>query len=820
MSIAPLAAEVSVFHGKTATAPAEQLTLGAMLERIRTSAYRTWIDLLRQCREEQGEEQYKAAKGNSVAFTPCCALTSRAQKRPWSEKLVSTTGIVHYDIDGLADAAAARAALAHDDRVVFAFVSPSGHGLKVGVAAEGITGPDTYTTVWAALKADFAQRYPALSVSTDINVKFLHALCFVSDDPDLYVNPAAVPFVMPPSVPTSVRIRPTPSGTREVSEYERVQEALRYIDADPREIWLAVGMALHSTGEGWARGLWDEWSQRSEKYDARDQDQKWAGFVEEGGRKLGTLFALAKKYGWSPPKGKKRASAPASVPFMGQMPSASAPAGTTEGAPVPSSAAGPPRQAVDPDTLLTDNLNARALVRDHGKDFRYSYAWDSWLAWTEHHWQRDTAGAVMQFAKQTIKGMAQQITSLETPESKALLKHIHSSLSTARLKAMLAQTQDEPGIPVQPEDLDCDPWLLNCTNGTVDLRTGERYDHRKEDLLTKCLDIPYDKTATCPTWLKFLWRIMGGTVTPDDPDMASGELEQRELADTQAAEMIAFLQRAVGYTLTGSVEEQVAFLLHGPTKTGKSTFLGTLRALLGPYAKQADMRTFMYKERNEIRNDIAALAGSRLVSALESQKARRLDEALVKQLTGGMDTMTARFLYEEEFTFKPQFKLFLATNHKPHVDRDDDAIWERLRLIPFTVQIPVDDRNKRLEAELLRELPGILAWAVQGCLTWQRDGKLGEPPVVKKATKAYQDEMDEVSGFLAECCVQDARYQVQAVPLHQAFQTWCESTGKQGLTRKAFTEAMEKRQFKKHPSNYVWWLGVRLRQDGDPELST
>jgi hypothetical protein len=318
------------------------------------------------------------------------------------------------------------------------------------------------------------------------------------------------------------------------------------------------------------------------------------------------------------------------------------------------------------DVLLTDTFNAVAFIADHGPRVRYCHPWKAWLVWTGTHWQRDTTGEVMRLAKETVKKLVCRIDVLtDEKQIGELLAHIKASLSTAKLKALIENAQSEKGIAIQPGELDADPWLLNCANGTLDLRTGEIHTHRQADMLTKCLTIPYDPEARYPQWIAFLEKAMGGD-----------------------AELTVFLQRALGYSLTGSTREQCFFLLHGPTKTGKSTFVNIAKAALGPYATQAETSTFLHKDRDTVRNDLADLVGMRFVSAIETDEGKRLAEALIKQLTGGTDTVKARFLFEEYFEYRPQFKVFLATNHLPKINARDDAIWERVHRIPFLVQIP------------------------------------------------------------------------------------------------------------------------------------
>ena len=242
-----------------------------------------------------------------------------------------------------------------------------------------------------------------------------------------------------------------------------------------------------------------------------------------------------------------------------------------------------------------------------------------------------------------------------------LARHALKSEAEGRLRAMVNLAKTEPSIPVKQSMLDADPWLLNCQNGTIDLRTGKLLAHHRSNLCTKEVPIAFDSDAKCPTWIAFLGRVM---------------------ADNRA--LVRFLQRAVGYALTGMTSEQVLFFLYGTGANGKSTFIETCRNLVGDYAQQADFDTFMPKEKGHPRNDLARLAGARFVAAVEAAQGRQLAENVIKQATG-CDVITARFLYHESFEYSPQYKLFLVANHKPVIVGTDEAIWRRIRLIPFTV---------------------------------------------------------------------------------------------------------------------------------------
>ncbi|MDP9470657.1 MAG: phage/plasmid primase, P4 family [Chloroflexota bacterium] len=420
---------------------------------------------------------------------------------------------------------------------------------------------------------------------------------------------------------------------------------------------------------------------------------------------------------------------------------------------------------------LTDMGNAERLRRRHGHDLRYCKPWNSWLIWDGQRWAKDDAGHIVRLAKETVRAIYAEAADASDDEArKTIAKHALRSEGEARVRAAISLAESEPGIPTTPDQLDQHRWLLNVRNGTLDLRSGELRAHDRGDLLTQLAPLAYDPDASCPTFLAFLERIMAGNEG-----------------------LIRFLQRAIGYSLTGDTSERVLMILHGEGRNGKSTLLEVVRGILGGYAVRTPTETLLAKRDSTIPNDIAKLKGARFVSASESDEGRRLDEAKIKDLTGG-DTISARFMRGEWFDFLPEFKLWLGTNHKPVIRGTDRAIWDRIRLVPFAVRIPDEEQDKQLRVKLLTEAPGILAWAVRGCLDWQRDG-LGEPQEVKTATAGYRAEMDVLGAFLEDCCIIASNAQCPAKDLYAAYQTWCEETGEKALTQKAVGQRLGERGF-------------------------
>ncbi|MGB8065196.1 MAG: phage/plasmid primase, P4 family [Candidatus Sulfotelmatobacter sp.] len=366
----------------------------------------------------------------------------------------------------------------------------------------------------------------------------------------------------------------------------------------------------------------------------------------------------------------------------------------------------------------TDIGNAERFVEQYMDVVRYCASDGRWLIWSGNSWQSDATELVVFFAQSTVKEMlAEALAEEDEDKRKASIMHALRSSNKAKIDAMLHLARAFPDIAVQAADLDSNPLLFNCENGTYDLGTMKLRPPHPGDLITRCSPVKYDPLARCPHWHKFL----------------------REITNN-CQPVIDYLQRAAGYSLCGEVTEHVLFIVWGTGQNGKSTFIEALRNVFGPYASAADFSTFASgRQMGGARNDIARLARSRLVTASESEKGCELAESLIKQLTGG-DTVAARFLYAEAFEFKPTFKLWMFTNYLPK-STGGDGIWRRVKLIPFSVRIPDDQIDRDLPAKLEAEASGILNWVVEGYAKFSVDG-LNTPDEIKNATAGYRMQED------------------------------------------------------------------------------
>lgn len=442
---------------------------------------------------------------------------------------------------------------------------------------------------------------------------------------------------------------------------------------------------------------------------------------------------------------------------------------------------------------LTELGNAERIAYYHGENVRYCNELE-WLIWNGKHWHEDSKRQIEAITAKTLRAIYGEAKSTEDKYQSKLL-HDWAKKCERRSIRINSILDVRPMVSVKKKELDSHSFLFNCDNGVIDLKTGELLPHDRDLLLTKISPIKYDKNAECPNWRSFLESIFK---TP------AGEPDH---------ELIRYLQKAIGYSLTGVTKEQVMFFLFGNGRNGKSTFINIIQDLLGDYGRQTNSDTFL-KKRNDsgINNDVARLDGARFVSAVESEEGQQLSEALVKQITGG-EKMSARFLRQEYFEFTPEFKVFFTTNHKPIVKGSDEGIWRRIMLIPFTVTIPKDKIDYDLPDKLAKEMPGVLRWAVEGCMKWQAEG-LRAPETVKAATAEYREDMDILGPFIDENCTVHHTAKVEAKSLYESYTKWCYQNNEMDLKNRAFYRQLEVRGFKKEKGtgNKTFIAGITLNQ--------
>jgi putative DNA primase/helicase len=451
---------------------------------------------------------------------------------------------------------------------------------------------------------------------------------------------------------------------------------------------------------------------------------------------------------------------------------------------------------------LTDVGNGERLAARCRDRIRYCPPRKKWLTWDGRRWKWDDTGEVIRLAKKTARAIyGEAAHAKDKDEAQAIAKHAHNSEKAERIKAMMMLAQSEPGIAVMPTELDADPWAFNCANGTLDLRTGELRAHQRSDLITKIADTEFHADATSLLWDSYLETATGGD-----------------------AELAAYLQRAVGYALQGSVSERAFFFVFGPPAGTKSTFLDAVACTLGEYATPAAFTTWLVQtSTGGNRGDLVSLMGARLVTSVEVRKGARFDEEIIKRVTGG-DEITAAAKYEAELTFRPSFALWLAANDPPTIRDDDEGMWARVRRIPFTNPLPKDQQDPTMR-EKLRDAAvrsAVLAWAVKGCLRWRADG-LGTCDAIERSNAAYRVEMDRVAGFFAERCKFGAGEKEETKTLRMAYDDWCREQGiKHPLGGKDFADKLQKHGCEKGKTDGKRiWKGVRLLGDWEePETGT
>jgi len=472
----------------------------------------------------------------------------------------------------------------------------------------------------------------------------------------------------------------------------------------------------------------------------------------------------------------------------------------------------------------------KVIEKQEGK-IKWCETWKKWLWFNGKHWDKDNEekhakNAIENTLKMLTSEAAEELKYLDVtnlndkkkeeeneeesegiPEVKApeelekeiLAKEARKNKLTEKIKAYISYFSNtkfnsvcnlmKTKCSVAPDIFDTNKYLFNLKNGTINLKTGKLKKHDKEDYITKISDISYKPNAKAKEWENFLKQV---------------------IRDQQT---INYLQKAVGYTLTGSTKEECLHFLYGSGRNGKTTFTQIIEKLLGDYAKKSQVSILIKKDKSMgqgASNDIARLKGARFVSTTELSQWDRLDEGLVKDLTS-TDTISGRFLYSEFFDYEPTHKLWLYGNHKPSITGQDEGIWRRIRVVDFPVQIAEEDKDTNLDIKLEAELEGILSWAIKGCLNWQQEG-LYPVAGIKKATEEYREEMrDSVSLFVEDICVKDKGECITTSDLNEAYLNYCEKENQKPMTQKAVGIRLKEMGYTNGKEKGVRvWFGIRL----------
>lgn len=442
------------------------------------------------------------------------------------------------------------------------------------------------------------------------------------------------------------------------------------------------------------------------------------------------------------------------------------------------------------DEQLTDTSNAERWVELHGHRFRWHPGRACWMVWSGKRWAVDETGDALRATKDVADSWMTRdavVKAHSSAELRAFEKHSARSGSAAARVAMLRLAAAEDGVAVGTDQWDADPWLLNVENGVIDLRTGRLQAHDARAYASKLAPTVYDPDATAPTFLRFL----------------EGALPANDVR--------AFVQRQLGYALTGVIREHVLPVWYGAGGNGKGTLQNAVSGVLGDYARAVPADLLMKKTGGDQHpTERAMLMGLRLAFASETEAGRQLAESTVKSLTGG-DPITARFMRQDYFSFLPTHKLVMSTNHRPVIKGNDAGIWRRVRLVPWETTPRTIDTT--LGEQLAKEGPGILRWLVEGCLQWQRDG-LGSAAQIDQATTAYRHEQDVCAAFLEECTTRQPDGTVGSAELFGAYRAWCVESGERHWTQRAFVAALQERGWDRSKSNGTMkYFGLALLAD-------
>jgi len=447
---------------------------------------------------------------------------------------------------------------------------------------------------------------------------------------------------------------------------------------------------------------------------------------------------------------------------------------------------------------FTEKQFADYLVKEFKHKLRFDHYTNKWYIWSGSYWKQDKVKEINDYYNICLEILLEDCSLQTDPEiKKKYYKFLCDCSGYNKLRNILNLAGSIEGIRITNDELDNKIYLYNCSNCTLDLsgKVPVRKEFNSNDNLTQITDVVYDPKAKANEFLKFMKTIFDNN-----------------------EELINYLQRVLGYCLTGYTNEDAVFFMYGTGKNGKSTFIEIIKMIMGDYYKRINMESLIVKNNNSINNDIACLNNSRLVTASEIEAGKKLNESLIKDLAGG-DEITARFLFKEYFTFSPKFKILMAGNHKPVIKGTDNGIKRRLKLIPFTVTISNEQTISRHEIlkTMENEASGILNWILEGFVQWRKDG-LQEPEIVTNATDDYFDEMDSLKPFIDECCVDIVSKsndinKISVKNMYEKYVGFCETNKNEPMSKFMFDNKLKDKGYLTRPGNgnITYWTNIAIK---------
>jgi len=773
-------AEISFYSSALDKPPTKGITVKEFVEIIRAEKHSAGVARVRAAATEDEKRKTKLLL---PAVQLSGLVTTGERAKAIQQGRFQHSGCLQLDVDsdglGIYTPEQAKALLGGDRHVLSAFITPSGEGAKALFKIKPCLTEEEHKTAWYAAEKYISDTY---GLKIDSQTKDPGRLCFLSSDKDCTWQPFAEEFVLPDGIggkSGKLLSKHQNDALTKPKESKLENQALIKPDKAATQVAKQVGQKIVPVEQ-------DRLVIRSKAFPEppRHGIHAWTMTAAWYCRLQGSMTeaeAITKLESYS---GSLRRSY--------QENEVRDAVTKVYASPIPASIFDIPEATTEKLDLakytMTDSGNAERVHAYAGSNFKYVSESGRWLLWDGKRWSPDTNGGMVRLFISVMKLLGKSAFECGDPDrAKSITKHALNSMDSSKVTAGLQMLKSIIGVSISVNDLDADHWMIGTTEGMIDLKTGKTTTPDRSKLITKIIGTDYDASAACPTWEKFLKTVTNG--------------------DT---ELIDFLQCAMGYTLTGSNREQCLFFLHGSGCNGKGVFSETIKKLMGDYGQAAPESLFTVDRNRSATNDIARLAGCRMAIAAELEEGTSFAESRIKGLTGG-DTIPARFLNKEFFDFIPTHHFWISGNHKPRITGSDDGIWRRIRLIPFIVRITAEEKDLDLADKLAKELPGILNWALDGCLRWQQEG-LKTPSCVINATDGYRAEEDIIGDFLTECTEEKLGEQTTISCLYECYQNWAQKGGlKYPLSARALNKKFDDRGMIRLLSNGGrYWRGISI----------